>query len=355
MAEIVQVVAALIWDRDRFLACQRPAHKARGLLWEFVGGKVEPGESRQTALLRECREELNIEINVRNIYCEVDHIYPDITIHLTLFNAEISSGVPELLEHNDLRWILPAEIPHYAFCPADTEILRKIQDDFLKLNVLRNALFSSADPKYKLFHCSLMPTVPQDRVLGVRMPVLRRIVKSLLGNADWFLSCMPLQYYEEQSIYGILISQCTDFDKCVYLLNQFLPYVDNWATCDLIVPAAFRNNPEQACMQALSWLKDCHPYTVRFGIGVLMRFGLDSAKKKEYTDLICAVNSDEYYVKMMVAWYFSTAFSRNFPLFVSYLEQNQLTKWVHNKAIQKGIESDRLTADQKDYLRKLRR
>ena len=355
MASIVQVVAALIWDNDRFLACQRPADKTRGLLWEFVGGKVEPEESREDALRRECREELGIEINVRNIYHDVDHIYPDISIHLTLFNAEIKKGVPQLLEHNDIHWLLPEEIPYYQFCPADKEILTKLQDDSQKLGTLRRSLYDAADPQYKAFHCRLMPTVSPDRVLGVRVPALRKIAKSLSKDPDWFFSLMPLRYYEEQNIYGILISQHPDFDKCVELLDRFLPYVDNWATCDLIVPEAFRSNSEQACKQALIWIKDNHPYTVRFGIGVLMRFGLDSARRKEYADAVCSVDSDEYYVKMMVAWYFSTALSRDYPLFVSYLEQNRLSKWVHNKAIQKGIESYRLTVEQKKHLRKLRR
>lgn len=126
---MVEVVAALIWDGGRFMICQRPAHKARGLLWEFVGGKVEPGETKQQALMRECREELDITLNVGDIYMEVVHEYPDITVHLTLFNASIAQGTPKLLEHNDLKWIMPREIPSLSFCPADKDILAKIQAD----------------------------------------------------------------------------------------------------------------------------------------------------------------------------------------------------------------------------------
>ncbi len=124
---MTQVVAALIWNGDRFLICQRPVQKARGLLWEFVGGKVEAGESREEALIRECREELDILISVQDVFMEVDHVYPDITIHLTLFHAVIRSGEPRLLEHQDLRWITADEIKEYAFCPADEEILQKIE------------------------------------------------------------------------------------------------------------------------------------------------------------------------------------------------------------------------------------
>ena len=123
---MTEVVAALIWDGDRFLICQRPAHKARGLLWEFVGGKVEPGESREQALIRECREELAVTVNVGQVFMEVTHVYPDLTVHLTLFHASIAEGTPQLLEHNDIRWITPAEIPQYEFCPADQAILARL-------------------------------------------------------------------------------------------------------------------------------------------------------------------------------------------------------------------------------------
>jgi 8-oxo-dGTP diphosphatase len=124
--KITEVAAALIWDGDRFMACQRPAHKTRGLLWEFVGGKVEPGETKEQALIRECKEELGVTVAVRDIFMEVLHEYPDMTVNLTLFNAEIAEGTPQKLEHNDIQWITPEEIPNYNFCPADEEILAKI-------------------------------------------------------------------------------------------------------------------------------------------------------------------------------------------------------------------------------------
>ena len=126
---MTEVVAALIREGDRFMICQRPAHKARGLLWEFVGGKVEPGETREQALIRECREELAVTVSVGDVFMEVVHAYPDLTVHLTLFHAAIAEGVPQKLEHNDIRWIAAAEIPEYAFCPADEEILRRLRDN----------------------------------------------------------------------------------------------------------------------------------------------------------------------------------------------------------------------------------
>lgn len=127
---MVEVVAALIWDKDKFMICQRPAHKARGLLWEFVGGKVESDETKEQALIRECREELAVTLSVEDIFMDVVHEYPDIDVHLTLFNATIAEGVPQKLEHNDIKWITPAEIPNYDFCPADEEILKKIKTDY---------------------------------------------------------------------------------------------------------------------------------------------------------------------------------------------------------------------------------
>ena len=123
---MIDVVAALVWQGDKFMICQRPAHKARGLLWEFVGGKVEPGETKEQALIRECREELAVMLSVGDIFMDVIHEYPDLTVHLTLFNATISEGVPVMLEHNDIQWITPSEIQNYEFCPADEEILAKI-------------------------------------------------------------------------------------------------------------------------------------------------------------------------------------------------------------------------------------
>lgn len=136
---IIEVVAALIWDNDKFMICQRPANKARGMLWEFVGGKVETGETKEQALFRECREELAITLSIGDVFIDVVHEYPDITIHLTLFSATIADGVPQKLEHNDIRWITPSEIPNYHFCPADEEILEGLKDkfrgDFININI----------------------------------------------------------------------------------------------------------------------------------------------------------------------------------------------------------------------------
>ena len=135
---ITEVVAALIWDSDKFMICQRPANKARALLWEFVGGKVEPGEIKEQALIRECKEELNVLLSVGDVFMDVVHEYPDLTVHLTLFNATIAKGEPQKLEHNDIQWITPREIPNYKFCPADEEILEKIAQEKRNVNTWNN-------------------------------------------------------------------------------------------------------------------------------------------------------------------------------------------------------------------------
>lgn len=127
---MTEVVAALIWDKDKFMICQRPAHKARGLLWEFVGGKLEPGETKEQALIREYQEELAVTLSIGDVFMDVVHEYPDLIVHLTLFNAAILEGIPEKLEHNDIKWITPSEISNYEFCPADVEILKKITEVF---------------------------------------------------------------------------------------------------------------------------------------------------------------------------------------------------------------------------------
>ena len=199
---MTEVVAALIWNGNKFLACQRPAHKARGLLWEFVGGKVEAGETPQAALVRECWEELAVTVDVGSVFMDVTHVYPDLTVHLTIFNAVITEGIPQLLEHNAISWITTDEIDEYDFCPADVDILARLKG-------VRNAvdahLASAADPGYKKFQCSLMPTVSSETVLGVRMPQLRLFAKHFSKYFDQseFFDQLPHKYHEENNLHEV--------------------------------------------------------------------------------------------------------------------------------------------------------
>ena len=350
---ITEVVAALIWDHDRFLACQRPAHKARALLWEFVGGKVEPGESMQNALVRECREELAVTVAVGNVFMTLTHEYPDLAVRLTLFNASIIEGTIQKIEHNDIRWITTAEIDQYEFCPADVDILEKLK----KIeNGVQASLMSLADDWYKEFQVSLMPTVESDKVLGVRMPILRNYAASMCetGEHTKFLQTLPHRYYEEDNLHGIFISQITDYDTAICELDRFLPYVDNWATCDLIVPAVFSHRPQRLLDKIDEWLESGHEFTVRFAIGVLMRFYLDDSFHCEMLTKVAGIRSDAYYVNMMAAWYFATALAKQYDATISLIENRKLCTWVHNKTIQKAIESNRITPDKKAYLKTLK-
>ena len=348
---MIQVVAALIWKDDRFLICQRPAHKARGLLWEFVGGKVEAGESREQALIRECEEELDISIAVSDIYMELDHVYSDITIHLTLYNAKIIDGIPKLIEHNDFKWIHPKQIGEYDFCPADEEILQKLTIE----DTIRQDLKALSDTAYKEFHSKLIPTVPKEQILGVRVPKLRKYAKQIPVSDDLFLNILPHKYYEENNLQAILISNMSDYDRTIVELDRFLPFVDNWATCDMIIPKAFYARPAELLTKVREWLSSGKTYTIRFGIGVLLRYYLDDAFDADFLATVASISSREYYVNMMIAWYFATALAKQFDVTISYLTENKLSQWIHNKTIQKAIESYRIPDERKQLLRSLKK
>ena len=347
---MTDVVAALIWDGNRFLACQRPAHKARGLLWEFVGGKVEPGETKEEALIRECQEELDITVGPGTVFMELVHEYPDLTVRLTLLNATITEGQPRLLEHNDIRWITTKEIPKYDFCPADVEILLQLQ----KIETgLQAELLSFADSDYRAFQMPLIPGIAPDRFLGVRFPVLRKIAARMKreGEWQWFLEALPHRFYEEDCLHAMLVSQMKDpFAE----LDRFLPYVDNWSVCDTISPKSFCNPNESLLFKVKSWLQSDHPYTVRFGMGVLMRYFLDDNFDPEHLSLVASAVTDHYYVKMMAAWYYATALAKQYDAARIVLETHRLPAWVHQKTIQKATESFRISPERKAYLRTLR-
>lgn len=350
---ITEVVAALIWDGDKFLACQRPAHKTRGLLWEFVGGKVEKEETLQDALIRECREELAVTVRVGEVFMTLVHDYPDMTVRLTLLNASICDGTIQMIEHNDIRWLTTDEIDNYTFCPADEEILRKLKS--IRTGI-QAELISLADNDYRAFQCALMPTVDKNRVIGVRMPKLRQLEKKRHAELDRkeFLEDLPHRYYEEDNLHGILLSNMKDYFQVITELDRFLPCVDNWATCDLIAPVVFRGCPDGLIEKVKLWLQSDHTYTVRFAIGVLMRYYLDDAFCGEELSLVASVTSEEYYVNMMIAWYFATALAKQYDAAVLVIERQMLPKWVHNKTIQKAIESFRISNDRKCYLRSLK-
>ena len=219
------------------------------------------------------------------------------------------------------------------------------------------ALVSLQDLEYRQFQCKLMPTVNPEAVIGVRTPKLRALAKRLKGDpcVEEFLSELPHRYYEENNLHAFLIEQMADYDACIHELERFLPFVDNWATCDMMRPKCFRRHLDELLKQIERWLTAEHPFTVRFGIEMLMSFYLDEAFDPRYLELVAGVRREEYYVNMMCAWYFATALAKQWDSAVVYLEENRLPLWVHNKTIQKAVESYRIDKAQKEYLRRLKR
>ncbi len=223
-------------------------------------------------------------------------------------------------------------------------------------NSIRARLRALADPGYRDFQCRLMPTVDPETVLGVRTPDLRRLARSLPEDeAAAFLADLPHGTYEENNLHGMLICRLREYGAAVAALEAFLPYVDNWATCDLMRPAAFRSRPPQLPEQVRAWLGSGRCYTVRFGLGVLLSEYLDEGFRPEFLDWAAAACCDEYYVNMMVAWYLATALAKQYDAAEPLLRSGRLPVWVHNKTIQKAVESRRITPERKAYLRTLRR
>ncbi|MBE6871388.1 MAG: DNA alkylation repair protein [Ruminococcaceae bacterium] len=220
---------------------------------------------------------------------------------------------------------------------------------------LTDQLFSLQDTSYRDFHSRLMPTVDKSRIIGVRTPALRNFAKSLTKEqAFLFMSALPHYYYEENNLHAFLIERITDFDECITELDRFLPYVDNWATCDMMRPKIFKKHTDGLLPHIKLWLESEHIYTVRFAIEMLMVFYSDEKFHPVFSDMVSSVRSDEYYVKMMVAWYFATLLSKHYIAVLPYIEQARLDKWTHNKAIQKAVESYRITSEQKAFLKTLK-
>ena len=222
---------------------------------------------------------------------------------------------------------------------------------------IQKELFEMQDEGYRAFHSKLIPNIAPERIIGVRTPQLRSYAKQFAKRqeAAVFLQQLPHTYYEENNLHAFLIEQIKDYDACVASWNRFLPYVDNWATCDMPMPKVFKKHLPELLRQIRQWMDSGETYTVRFGIGMLMRLYLEPETfSPEYPGWVAQVHSDEYYINMMVAWYFATALAKQWKTVISYIEERRLSQWCHNKSIQKAVESNRITPEQKDYLRGLR-
>lgn len=218
-------------------------------------------------------------------------------------------------------------------------------------------LFLLKDKEYKEFHRKLMPTVSPDRIIGVRIPQLKKLAKRLIkeGEADSFISVLPHFYYEENNLHAFIIAEIKDFDVLINELERFLPHIDNWATCDSLRPAVFAKNREKLLPYALSWMKSDDEYTVRFGIEMMMTYFLeDEYFSDEYPRIISEIRSDKYYVNMMIAWYFATALAKQKDTVMPYIREKRLSLWVHNKTIGKAVDSYRIPPDVKEELKQYR-
>lgn len=212
------------------------------------------------------------------------------------------------------------------------------------------------DTDYRDFQSALIPTVDKSCFIGVRTPPLRQLAKELSRREDIgdFLAILPHRYFDENQLHAFLLSEMKDYAACIAAVDTFLPYVDNWATCDQLSPKVFRRHKTELLTAIDRWLTDDHPYTVRFAIGMLMQHYLDDSFTEALAEKVCAVRSEEYYVRMMAAWYFATALAKQYDRVLPFLEQRRLDVWTHNKTIQKAIESRRLSPEQKTALRALR-
>jgi 3-methyladenine DNA glycosylase AlkD len=217
-------------------------------------------------------------------------------------------------------------------------------------------LFSLADEKYRDFQCRIISTVSPETVLGIRTPDLRRYAQMLIkeNDTDNFLNSLPHLYFEENQLHAFIISELKNYDECIGRVNDFLPYIDNWATCDQLSPKVFGKNRIRLYEEIKNWIASEKTYTIRFGIGMLMQHFLDDDFDPEYPEIVSEIHSDEYYVNMMIAWYFATALAKQYETVIPYIEQKRLDKWTHNKTIQKAVESYRISADKKDYLKTLK-
>lgn len=221
---------------------------------------------------------------------------------------------------------------------------------------VKQELFELQDLKYRDFHAKLIPTMEKEKIIGVRTPALRGFAKKFgkTEESKLFIKKLPHQYYEENNLHGLLIEQIKDYDECLVELKRFLPYIDNWATCDLLALRLVKKHLDVFIKEIYKFMESEHTYTIRFGISMLMKYYLEDEFKIEYPDKVADIRSEEYYVNMMRAWYFATALAKQYEQIIPFIEKKRLDVWTHNKTIQKAIESYRITDEQKTYLRTLK-
>ena len=217
-------------------------------------------------------------------------------------------------------------------------------------------LFNLQDNSYRELQSKITPNISKEKVIGVRIPEIRKLAKKINDiEKKEFLKTLPHTYYDENILHSVLLSEIKDYDELIKEINNFLPYIDNWAVCDTLLPKALKKHKKELIKEIIKWSKSKDTYTCRFGISMLMRHFLDEDFKKEYLEIPVTIKLDDYYVKMMISWYYATALAKKWDETIIYLESNVLDKWIHNKTIQKARESYRITKEQKEYLNTLKR
>ena len=222
---------------------------------------------------------------------------------------------------------------------------------------IQKTLFSMQDKKYAAFQAKLTPNLTLEDFIGVRTPDLKKFAKQLYKEGDYqeFLNDLPHKYFDENQLHAFIIAEIKDYDTCIKEVNNFLPYVNNCATCDQLSPKAFTKNKDALLKEIKSWIKSKETYTIRFAMGNLMRHFLEEDFNPKYPEMVAKVKSKEYYVNMMIAWYFATALAKQYDTILPYIKENKLDVWTHNKTIQKAVESDRITQEQKTFLKRYKR
>lgn len=217
-------------------------------------------------------------------------------------------------------------------------------------------LFQLQDKSYRDFQSKLIPTIPVETIIGVRIPAIRKLAKEYGKDPEnvEFLKQLPHTYYDENILHALLVAEIKDYEVCVKEVERFLPYVDNWAVCDIFSPKVFRKNKDKLIDKIREWTASSHPYICRFGMEMLMTHFLDEDFRVEYLEIPAAVHSEEYYVNMMIAWFYATALAKQWDATIGYIEDQRLDTWTHNKTIQKARESYRITPEQKEYLKTLK-
>jgi len=226
----------------------------------------------------------------------------------------------------------------------------------MKKSDLHKNLKKLQDLKYRDMQVKIIPNLEPSSIIGVRTPELKAMAKEILKSGDYedFLNDLPHKYFEENQLHAFILSGMKDADECFEELEKFLPYVDNWATCDQMSPKIFKKHKDELLKRVKVWIASGEPYTIRFGVGMLMEHFLDDDYDVKYPAMVAKLRSDEYYVNMMIAWYFATALAKQYDTIIPYIEKKKLDKWTHNKAIQKSVESYRITDEQKAYLKTLK-